>query len=187
MRRILTSATLTLALALPLAGCGDDPAPSPTPSASTSPATASPSPTGPVAPVLPAAAKANTEAGAKAFVRYWFEAVTYAMQTGDTGPIDAVAHESCGACSNVHDSVDRIYLAKQRVAGGGWNPTEITLDPQSKAPSYRFAVRVEQPAQQLIDENGKTVDQTKATVFVFRTGATWQDDHFMIYGLEKIA
>lgn len=187
MRRILTIATLTLALALPLAGCGDDPAPAPAPSASTTPATASPSPTGPVAPEIPAAAKANSEAGAEAFVRYWFAAVTYGMKTGDTEPIDAVAHESCGACRNLRSSVDKIYSADQHVQGGGWHPTEITLDPQSKSPNYRFAVRVEQPAQQLVDSAGKTVTKTKATVFVFRTGATWHDDHFMIYGLEKLA
>jgi hypothetical protein len=177
---------IAAALLLALTGCSDD-SPGPKASASTTPASASPSPTGPVAPVLPEAAKANTTVGAKAFVRYWFEAVTYAMKTGDTGPIDAVAHKTCGACRKLHKSIDAIYSVGQHTEGGGWNATEISLDPRSKKPSYRFDVKVAQPPQMLVSKTGETLAERGAEQFVFRTGATWQGDQFVIYGLEKLA
>ncbi|RJS46466.1 hypothetical protein D4739_09755 [Nocardioides cavernaquae] len=120
-------------------------------------------------------------------MRYWFEAVSYAMKTGDTAQIDSVAHKACGACRNLRSSVDAIYGAKQHVEGGGWRISTITLDPRSKAPSYRFAVEVDQAAQKLMSNSGQTVERTKAMQFVFIAGVIWEDDHFVVYGLEKLA
>jgi hypothetical protein len=175
---------IAAALLLALAGCSDD-SPTPKASASTTPATASPSPTGPVAPVLPSAAKANTPVGAKAFVRYWFEAATYAMKTGETGPMDAVAGQTCKACVAISKSIHAIYSKDQRNVGGGWEIKTIDHDPRIKLPDYRFVVRVVQPPQTLVDADGKVLDRDPRKVFVFFAGATWRGE-WQIYGLQEL-
>lgn len=183
MRRILIIASLTLALA----GCGPDPLPGPTPSASTSPATSSPSPspTGPVAPELPAAAKANTEAGAEAFVRYWFEAVTYAMQTGDTGPLEAASTPGCVACNDLQRRIKKIYGEGNRLDGTGWSTTRLQYDPRIKAPDYRFAVEGVQGRQRVITTDGQVKSTVRRDPFVLFVGATW-DEGFLVFGAERI-
>jgi hypothetical protein len=69
--------------------------------------------------VLPELAKRNDAVGAKAFVKYWFSAVTYAMKTGDTEPFMAVSAKDCKTCSNLVREIDAIYAQGQLHGEGG--------------------------------------------------------------------
>jgi hypothetical protein len=173
------------ALLLALSGCSDD-SPAPKTSPSTTPATASPSPTGPVAPALPTAAKANTSVGAKAFVQYWFEALNYALHSGDTSAMDALAHSECSTCAGLRKSVRRIYDADGRLVGGGWRPDKVEHDPRIDPPDYRFAVRVTQARQKVVDGSGKVIENDPRQVFVFFVVARWDGTQFLLYGVERI-
>lgn len=181
--RSLVAAT-ALGLTLTLAGCGDDPVP-PAPSPSTPRATVSPSPTGPVAPVLPDAARANTPEGAEAFVRHWFEALTYAIQTGDTGPADAMAAKPCKACRGISERIHSIYDPGGRISGGGWNIVDLGEYPNSTPALPRYFVLVEQPRQQLINEHGATVSTTKKKRFAFAVTIAWSDGWRVHEGVER--
>jgi hypothetical protein len=182
MRHRLVIAT---ALLLALAGCSDD-SPAPKASASTTPATASPSPSGPVAPVLPSAAKANTPVGAKAFARYWFEAISYAMKTGDTKPFDAVAGAHCKPCDGISSRVRRIYGPGGRLSGGGWTPRQLDLDPYWKGAGYRLAGSIRQAPQKLINEHGKVASQTPEQVYVVRVLVIWTKSGWRTSDLEQV-
>ena len=72
-----------------LVGCTSNAEPStlPTPTLSASPS-ASPSPSA-TPPTMPAEAEGTSPRAAKAFVRYWVDALNYATTTGDTAPVDA--------------------------------------------------------------------------------------------------
>jgi len=94
---------------------------SPSPAVET---TSSPEPTPPTepstsaavaAPVLPPEAKAQTAAGAIAFVRYHFATIDYAYATGDTAPLAAASHPECAPCAAVKGMIDATYSA-----GGSW-------------------------------------------------------------------
>lgn len=178
---IITSA---IALTLGLAGCGDDPV-APEPSPSTSRATTSPSATGPVAPVLPEAAQANTPEGAEAFVRHWFEALTYAIHTGDTGPADSLAAKPCKACRGISQRIHGIYDVGGRISGGGWNIVDLGEYPNSTPKQPRFFVLVEQPRQQLINEHGSIVSTTKKKRFAFAVTIAWIDGWRVHEGVER--
>jgi hypothetical protein len=165
---------ITAALLLALAGCSDD-SPAPKASASTTPTTAAPSATGLTAPVLPEAAKENTAVGAKAFVRYWFEATTYAMKTGDTGPLAEASSPECATCTNLVTGLEKIYSAGNRNVGGGWIVDEIAPDPRQEKPARRFQVVVNQPAQHLVDSDGTVTDRDPKARYVFALTARWSD------------
>jgi hypothetical protein len=176
---------IAAALLLALAGCSDD-SPGPKASASTSPATASPSPTGPVAPVLPEAAKANTSVGAKAFVRYWFEAATYAMKTGETGPMDAVASKDCDACMTVSRQVHGVFDSGKRSVGGGWNIDELQVSTTSTDRLRVFVAVIDQPARTLLDKGGKTIDRDPRTRLAVRVWASWGATGWELVELQEI-
>src|SRR5689334_8294933 len=86
---------------LTLTACSGSADPSPPPTTRSTPTSAAPSPTpSPTVPVMPEAAKAHTTAGAKAFVRYFWQVVNYAQATGDTAAIAAMTDsKSCSQCN----------------------------------------------------------------------------------------
>ena len=87
----------------------------------TSPATsASPSPTSayvPVKPKFPAAAKKQTDAGAVAFVEYYWEAVDFAWSKPDSEILDGLSTTACESCSQLIESAKQSVKAKQTATG----------------------------------------------------------------------
>lgn len=180
----LTALALAGALALGAAGCGDD-SPAPAPSTSSAAASPTPSTTGPAAPVLPDVAARNDAVGAKAFVKYWFEAVSFAMHTGDTRLFMAVSAKDCKTCTNLNAKILSMYRSRQRLVGGGWRVVGVEQDPKSKAPFWRFAVKVSQLPQKVVDRRGKVVSRDPQDQALFYAGVQWRDG-FEFMGLERI-
>lgn len=179
----LTPLVLAGVLALGVTACGDDTPPKTAPSTTT--ATASPSPTGLVAPVLPELAKREDEVGAKAFVKYWFAAVTYAMKTGDTEPFMSVSADDCKTCVGLAQAVDDIYEDGGHLVGGGWRVESIERDPRLAPPLHRYSVRVIQPAQRAVAPDGAVTERVGRREFLFFVGAKWADG-YSLFGVERI-
>jgi hypothetical protein len=123
MTRLLGAVVLLLVLA----GCGGDPKADPTTTPST-PAT-SPASTTPSPPVMPEAAKANTKAGAVAFVRYYVELINYAQRTGVIDELAKIEDAACASCTKVRETLTDIYGSGGHIQGGDW-----TAKVQSAAP-----------------------------------------------------
>jgi hypothetical protein len=69
---------------------------------------------------MPDAAKANTKAGAIAFVRYYVELQNYASTSGETDALRALAATDCASCRAITDLIDRVYGAGGHIDGTGW-------------------------------------------------------------------
>jgi hypothetical protein len=132
MRRSVVGAALMLLLA----GCGGDPKSDPPPSTSPTPSvSATPSP-----PALPEAAKANTKAGAIAFVRHYVDLINYLQATGDEAPLQAESADDCRSCNAVIKAANSIYEGGGHVEGGTWMVGAVT----AKRPAHKiWAVRLE--------------------------------------------
>jgi|GEM_PF-6157860 len=116
----------TLLLTFGVAGCeAEDPADpiastrEPIPPHSSSPTeSVSPTDSGPVEPTLPTEAEAETEAGAEAFVEYYWEVVNYARQTGDVDLLRSLSVPNCGGCNGGIDAIERVYARGGKISGG---------------------------------------------------------------------
>jgi hypothetical protein len=118
--------TLALvAVALAAAACsGSDPEPGPVPPTATAPSTSAPttsppSPTAsptPAPPTLPAAARADTPAGAESFARFWLQSLDYAYKTGNTQPLRALGN--CTACAALATGIENFYKGGGESEGG---------------------------------------------------------------------
>jgi hypothetical protein len=125
---------IAVAVLVVLAGCGGAPkvSPSPTPS---SPVT-SPVSTTPTPPAMPDAAKANTKAGAIAFVRHYVSIQNYASLHGDTAALRKLASPACDSCQSIVRLIEKVYSAGGRIEGDGWTVTrarnaELPASPRS--------------------------------------------------------
>lgn len=129
MRRT-TLATLAAmcVLLVALTGCGGDPKPKHAESALPTPthsASATPTPTDPVPPVMPAAAKKHTVAGAKSFVRYFWRVATYSQATLDPAPLRSLLSQGCPGCQGALGFIDDVSKARGTVHGGVCTPSNM--------------------------------------------------------------
>jgi hypothetical protein len=69
---------------------------------------------------MPDAAKANTKAGAVAFVKYYIELINHAQATGDLDDLAALEGQRCESCRQVRDYLEGIYSSGGSVSGGEW-------------------------------------------------------------------
>ena len=139
LRRCLRSLLIVLlvALLLPLNACGaESPAASSSaPSASASaPPTADPRPTpasskGPARnlpkPILPEAAKENTKEGFEAFTQYWFDTITYGLETGDPEPLREISVPACKICDRYISRAESARTGREWNVGPRWTIREF--------------------------------------------------------------
>lgn len=177
-----------------LAGCdsgspGPDPGPSVSSSASASASvegTGGGSPTvtpAPQVPALPAAAREASEAGARAFVGYYWELVNYAQATGDVKRLQSVAAPTCDVCAAFTSKVGALYAKGGRITGGT-NRSQISEAVELQLRSGDYGLRVEQvvshDSQTIVkpdgtkEERGAGADQF--TAFVLWTAGHWRLD-----------
>ncbi|GGO84107.1 hypothetical protein GCM10011584_00880 [Nocardioides phosphati] len=176
----LTALALTGVLALGASGCGGD-SPSPTPGTSSAAASPTPTSSGPAAPVLPKAAITKTANGAEAFTKYWFALVTYAMRSGDTKDLRRSAAPECRGCNALIGSVSRVYADGHHISGGGWLVEEIARDTRVVMPYERFAVSVQQPRSEFVDEHGKVLSRGHRERFVLAFSVLWRNGRWLAY------
>ena len=123
------------------------PSPTPTPSAVYKPADASgPAQNVPV-PVLPEVAKTETKEGLEAFVRYWYEVLDYAYETGDSQILGTLSEASCVFCSGLREGVAEAWAEGRWISGGKIETPAITATVGHGAQSYA----VVQVLQQVIE------------------------------------
>ncbi|WP_408899224.1 DUF6318 family protein [Nocardioides sp. R1-1] len=72
----------------------------------------------PVEPRLPDAAREASEAGARAFIAYYWELVNYAQVTGDVKALRAASSLNCAGCNAGIRGVRERRRSGQRVVGG---------------------------------------------------------------------
>ncbi len=128
-----TAVAAALLVAGLVAGCSDEDPPRPIestksssgPSSPSSAATTEPTPTGPVEPTLPAEAREETEAGAEAFVRFYYAMINYATATGEVTNLERLHEPSCEGCQGGIDQVERVYDRGGRIEGSGYQVLRV--------------------------------------------------------------
>lgn len=93
-------------------------------------------------PVMPEAAKAETEEGAQAFLNYRADAQWYSIQTGDTSLVREVTSTDCAKCTEQYNSYDEIYSQGDWAAGGFETP-KITPGSFTQRPDGGYNIPVE--------------------------------------------
>jgi len=124
MRRALAAAAV---LALALVGCTDDgqsptsttSSPPPTGHTSTTPTRTTTDPSD-EPPVLPDAAKAQTTAGAKAFVAYYADVLNYAYLNLDPQAFATISSATCQVCRLLSRDVASLAREGGEQTGGRW-------------------------------------------------------------------
>lgn len=150
--RALGAGIAVAAAALALAGCAAD---EPAADASSSSATAV------QAPPTNAQMKAEGADGLSATTYYYYEAVSYAQQTGKTEQMLAVT-DDCTQCTETAEAIAKVYADGGSIEGGQPKPQDVAavgaVDGQGELSAV---VPFMQDAQKTLDADGKVVDETE--------------------------
>ncbi|WGY04236.1 DUF6318 family protein [Nocardioides sp. QY071] len=177
------AAALVLLLA---AGCSDD-GPSPRdPTSTWSPTGKMETPTSaapdPVEPELPAAAAEASEAGARAFIGYYWELVNYAQVTGDVKALKAVSGPSCDGCKAGIRGVQDLYSDGGHIEGGNYSVHLDKVNQLKNKDSSQYAFEAKMSAstdkQLVVSGDGSSTTNPAATsevvVAVAWLGSQWR-------------
>lgn len=174
-----TSAALLavpLAASMLLAGCGGDSNPdaSRSSTASSSPTTTSApttsvSPTATVTPTIdpniPAAARAQTPAGAEAFTKYFFERLNVAWTGPRAGILSPLCQASSKACAAYEKTAARLTKEGHRYDGNPLTMKFIGVLDATNPNKYDVLVNLVQERRREIDAAGKTIVTDKRKTF----------------------
>ncbi|WP_415856805.1 DUF6318 family protein [Sinomonas sp. G460-2] len=183
-RRASRSAGLVavVVFGLGLAACGSGPGDAvPSGTSSSGPAVSSGSPSAPPTPdsrptpassrgparnlprpVLPEAAKQNTKEGFAAFTQYWFDTITYGLETGDSGPLREISLPDCKMCNSYTESVLKARKSDGWNSGPQWTISEFTTDMTSDPIGRRAALFfLDETASTEYAPDGRAIDQGK--------------------------
>lgn len=116
--------------------------PTPTPKASYKPADAKGKAENVPVPVLPEAAKANTKEGVEAFARYWFQALSYAYETGDASIVDRISGPNCVFCGALKEAVELAWTDGRWIVGGTLQTPSVTTKFVPGAESQQATIQV---------------------------------------------
>ncbi|KRF19738.1 hypothetical protein ASG90_20110 [Nocardioides sp. Soil797] len=163
--RIATATLASLLLLIPLAACNDGGSDEPESTASdtssstpsTSPSSEDPSPTD-TGPTIPPDAQGTDEASAKAFVRFYFETLSDAMESGDTTPLRQLATEKCETCTNLVRLIGGTYRKGGSYETEGWRVAKSLRGPAQPGGRKSLLLKTIQEERVLYDSKGDGVD-----------------------------
>ncbi|QBF47797.1 DUF6318 family protein [Janibacter limosus] len=201
MRLVRRPAALVAATCLAISGlsaCGGDadgegsssttvsplPGDSTTSSSSSSTSSTSSSSTstkgGDAAPVLPAAAKKHTKAGAVAFAKYYWETLGKSLQSSDSAAVKALVSEDCSPCTLIVKGLDE---KKSRGEHTDSNPTTVKsakIAPTTDGKSDEAVTLAVHDAAHKIVTQGKPTGRVKATDYEAIVYLSWKGGQWTV-------
>ncbi|MFF1831909.1 DUF6318 family protein [Paenarthrobacter sp. NPDC058040] len=118
------------------------PTPAPTSSGAYKPADANGKAQNVPVPMMPALAKENSKEGLEAFIRYWFQLLSYAYETGDGHAAKDLSAVECVLCSDLLSAVATNYTDNRWLVGGQYETPviEVLWQPHGNQQSAKVQV-----------------------------------------------
>lgn len=180
-------------LPLALAGCdAAAPAPAPVPSSPAAPpssptARAEPTRTArpPTAPALPTAARQASEAGARAFIDYYWALVNYAQATGDVRQLRKASGPHCRGCSAGISGIVDLYQGGGNAEGGTYGTHVTKIEVLKSKAFYSFEALVRVVNQEQVITNADGTRRTSApSNSLFAVVVIWTKEHWRMDYME---
>ncbi|OOP63700.1 hypothetical protein BMF89_05850 [Arthrobacter sp. SRS-W-1-2016] len=103
---------------------------------------------------MPEAAKANSKEGVEAFARYWFQALSYAYETGDMAVWSAMTSAECVFCNRIKQGLESAYVKGRWVVGGKMTTPSVEVNFKSEALSQQVTIQTIQSQIDYYDADG---------------------------------
>ena len=194
-----TIVTVSAAAAVLLSGCSDgagaQPGPSrggPTSSATSSASAASSSPTTTASPTgtasvaVPAAARAHTDEGAKAFARFYFSTASRAVVRPDTSQLRALSSASCTGCSAFVELIEKYKGEGTHIDRDALRVTDVSVRPSSNEAGIPLDVLATDGPKKLVGASGVIVQEFQQSKLFFEVTVRWAGGRWTMHQLKAV-
>ncbi|MBA2443730.1 MAG: hypothetical protein H0V49_00130 [Nocardioidaceae bacterium] len=93
--------------------------------------------------MLPEAAKEHSQAGARAFVKHYIEALNYSFQSNDPRSLRSISSDDCTVCAELIAAVQKLRKTGGEQRGGLWTASKVSFVPTQPANAPIALVTVE--------------------------------------------
>jgi hypothetical protein len=180
-----------VAAALALSGCSDGagaqtgptssgPSTSATTSATASSSSTTSRPSSTAAVSIPAAARAHTEEGAKAFAKFYVEKVSESGYTADSSDLRAISEPTCKGCGVFIELADELKADGHHVDRESIVLRGLMIRPDSTEDRMVIDCLVEDLPSRIVDSNGKTVSEEPGDKLTLRNTLVWKDAGWVV-------
>jgi hypothetical protein len=141
-------------------------------------------------PEYPQAAKANTEAGQKAFIKYWFQVFNYTTATGDGEPMKAVASKDCKFCKFTYEGARSMVIDQETwIVSEGVKPdlTKLKAGPSGDG-EYPWDVPVDDASARFYDSEGESSRYVSrgCNAGLVRVWLRWEGQQWILLDYAKV-
>ena len=176
-----------LAASMLLAACAGDAKPgasSSSTSTSSLTTTASPTTASPTTdPNIPVAARANTPAGAEAFVRYFFAQVNLAWTAPKTGALPRLCTTSSKSCASFEATAVQLKATGNHYDGLPVTTLSVTaLDAPGGRQSVLYKGRQEK--RNVVDTAGRVISTDEQKLVSFEAALEWTPDGWRVFTIK---
>ncbi len=131
--------------------------------------------TTPTQVILPPAATAHTEDGAKAFVRIYFEVLSLAGTNTETGPIRALSSNDCAGCRRIFGAIDTLHDQGKRYNIASIVVLGTVLKPGSTTSRPVVLMQGKELPSKLIASDGSAIESFAGGPLLFEATLVWTD------------
>lgn len=167
------SGTSTSSMATGSTSPSNSPSPTPIPSPSLVP------------PVLPAAAKQPTQAGAEAFYRYFWDTYAYAFLGRDEEALSRICDSASKFCSSAYERIRTMISLGQKQVGGRVHPKAVKSSPVSTTKVALVDGVIDQDGGTTVDSAGSAIDTLVGHHALVAKGVfKWEEGAWRALGME---
>ncbi|GLH97959.1 DUF6318 family protein [Phytohabitans aurantiacus] len=109
---------------------------------------------GTAGPSQPTAAGQYSRDGGEAFIRYWFDLLTYAQRSGDTTDLDEVTNDRCGDCGTALTTIRDVYAEGGSLRGGAYLVRRIATNSLFTLDRPIYEATVDRSPRATLDRSG---------------------------------
>jgi len=172
-----------------VAGCqGGSATSSSSPSASNSPAaspsgSSTPSPSPSPSYSVPPEARTHDEAGAIAFVHFYFDQVNRAWMTPDATLLPQLAESGCQSCAALQRHAADLVAQQRRATAAPVGIRDVRIRPGAPEGQDFLTMTLDQLGVTTVDRDGKVVDSDPVQSIHKNVALIWQGEGWLVYGI----
>ena len=132
---------------------------------------------------IPEAARAHTEAGAEAFVKFFVEQSNVASMTADTSILPPLSDPSCKSCSALQHEVADLKARGHHYLTEPVRISQVTAIGGAPAGQQFVRLQLIQNLADVVDASGKKVSTDPETRLARTTSLKWTGDRWLVFGI----
>jgi hypothetical protein len=133
--------------------------------------------------MIPSKARATTDAGAEAYLRFYFDRLNAGFTDPDSVRFAGLAEPGCSSCANLEKSIGELRGRREHVSTSPYAVSAVTELPESTRKNRAFQFLLTENASSVVDDHGRSVKSQPAAAHVMEVLLSLGEDGWKVSDL----